>query len=127
GIGVGEADHLVAPDDERTRDRQLPGTVAVSRGQVDAEAILVDRDQRLVESEDESEPTGDTVPAVAQHLESELVLLSGREGVVGQLRGDGDEASAEGGDLVEYALVGPQLQVAVRSPAAAREGEHDRA
>ena len=83
--------------------------------------------QRVAQGEDEPELARHAVALVGQDREGELLLLDVGQRVVGRLRRDGDELRAEVVDRAKHALVGAQLQVAERAPAAAVERDDRRA
>jgi hypothetical protein len=106
--------------------RQGSGVAAVDASEVEPEPV-VDGCEVVREVEGESVLLGGVGTGVAEDAEGELVPLGQGEGLVGDLRGDGDEAGSPCGDLVVVLLEGAQGDVAVRAPGATVERQHDRA
>src|SRR6266508_2371360 len=125
GIGVDRADHALAIDHESGRDGQPPGPVTVAARQVDAE-LEVDLAQVVGQREDQAVRLGHPVAEVTQQLERQRLRLLGLAGRARDLRRDDGQGGAGGGDLGQRLLQSLQLCVAVRSPAAAVERQHDR-
>src|SRR5215510_10892575 len=125
-VGVGRADDAPWIDDEASRDGEPPRAVTVALSEVDAE-LRVDLAQIVGQGEDQAVGFGNAIAEVAQHLEGECLGLLGLARRPRDLRRDDGQARPCGGDLGQRALQSCQLRVAVWSPAAAVERQHDRA
>src|SRR5262245_59672941 len=117
-VHVGETDFSPSVDHEGCGNRQLPRPARVPLGEIFRDREK-DRLQLLVELEDESVGPGDREVEIGTDAERERVLLRRGERIVRFLGSDRDERGTKGLDVGEPSLVGLQLQVAVRSPAAA--------
>src|SRR5712691_1338079 len=124
GIGVRRANDTLAVDHEAGGDGQAPCAVAIASGQVDAELLI---DGLKIGGQREGETVGlrSLVAEVAQHLERERLRLFRLACGARHLGRDDHQAGPGGGDLVQGLLQSLQLCVAVRSPAAAIEGQDD--
>jgi len=61
---------------------------------------------------------GYLVPHIAQHGKSEFVFFLGAQGMVRQLRRDGDDLRRKVLKLRQRSLEAPQVQIAIGAPAA---------
>src|SRR5712692_11545064 len=123
-VGVDRADAALAINHEPGRDGQPPGAVTVATGQIDAE-LEVDLAEVVGEREDQAVLFGDLIAGVTQHLVCKRLRLLGLAWRALPLGRDDGEGGAGGGDLGQGLLQSFQLCVAVRSPAAAVERQHD--
>jgi len=122
GIDIGELHRTLTPNHERPRHRKLPRFIPVIDPQINAPDVRVKLPQSCCQGEDEAELPRHAIAFIAQHLELQRVLLRHRQRLVRPLRRDGDELGAKRANLRQSLLIGPQLQVAIRSPDSTVEG-----
>jgi hypothetical protein len=94
GVDEGADDRAIGVDHVGRRERQLEAVVAVHRRKVQPEPPVC-LAQGFSQLERDSEVARDAVPRVAQHLESQGVLLHRRQRTARELGRDGDQIGSE--------------------------------
>jgi hypothetical protein len=114
-------------------ERSITNVAGTGRSQLPSavgEVVVEDLEVQVLQIRRDGElhPIGgdDLLVDVAQHVETEFVLLRGREAVVGGLGADGHEGRSVGLETRKGSLQGPELEVAEGAPLTSVERENDR-
>jgi hypothetical protein len=124
GVGVRVEDEAIAINDVGCRNWQRPFNgrpVFVRNVQTE---VSVSGFEFVAELIDQPKRSADLLTDITQHLEGQGVLLGSRQRVIRLLRADGDERCTRRLDVRKDSLICPQFEIAVRTPAAAIEGDH---
>jgi len=125
GVGFGEGDGVVLPDDEGRRKRETPALIAIDKRNVDKDGAIM-QPQRLGNRVGNPELGGEEGAGVGQHGEAEPVALDGKVVLPYKLRRNRDQQRTAFAELRVEDLPGFELRHAVRAPAAAEELDDER-
>src|SRR6056297_920973 len=124
-INEGTGDRSIGVDNKGCCQRQVELPFAIVFFNVDTEA-LIDGTQCFRQREDESEFACVVRVGIGENVKLQLVLLGGRQRCVRELGCDGDQSRSRSLDFRKNRLVGPQFQVAVRTPSTPVKRHDDR-